>query len=129
MKRADPIQTLQAIVLKQLDMMNAHRREIQKLARRLDRFEAKEAGPKPKSLLLAKPIHDVARTVAERHGMTLADIIRHQRTSDIAAVRQEAMLACRRAGFTDGAIGRALERDHATVAHNIRAALAREGKA
>ena len=64
----------------------------------------------------------VLADVAERHGLTVADLIGPRRLRHIAHPRQEAMFCLRACGWTLPRIGRAIgDRDHTTVLHGIRA--------
>lgn len=60
------------------------------------------------------PRHVVAE-VAERHGLTSAQVRGEWRYPDLMAARREIALRLRAEGFSYPAIGRALARTHATI--------------
>jgi chromosomal replication initiation ATPase DnaA len=60
------------------------------------------------------PRHVVAE-IAERHGLTPAQVRGEWRYPDLMAARREIALRLRAEGFSYPAIGRALSRTHATI--------------
>lgn len=64
--------------------------------------------------------------VAFKEGISVQQIKSRSRKRRFAWPRQDAMLACSRAGYSSTQIGRVLDRDHTTVLHGIQAAEARE---
>jgi len=63
---------------------------------------------------------EVIAAVAERHGLTSADLIGPCRNSEIVTARCAAMYELRWAGFSLPAIGRFLKKDHSTVMYALR---------
>lgn len=64
---------------------------------------------------------DIVRGVAERHGLTLEDLIGDRRTRNVAYPRHEAMWALYETGrYTTTQIGRWFGRDHSSVCYAIR---------
>ncbi len=79
---------------------------------------------------VAKPRADVATLVAfvaRRHGIEPAHIYGRSHRPEYAHPRQEVMFLADKAGHSQAAIGRALDRDHTTIIHGIRAHKSREG--
>lgn len=82
-------------------------------------------------------IRRIVLGVAQRHGLSLADLIGRSGCRKIVWPRQEAMLLCAVQRRWDGQraysypkIARFLNRDHTTIMHGVRAALSRsEGTA
>lgn len=72
-------------------------------------------------------INVIIARIAEETGIQAERITGHERIRAVAHARQAVMLACHRAGHSKAAIGRALNRDHTTVMHGIKVAMARGG--
>lgn len=67
-------------------------------------------------------MRQIARRTAERHGVSLDDMMGLSRRPRIAQARQEAMHEIRQATtFSLPQIGRFFNRDHTTVIHGVRA--------
>jgi hypothetical protein len=66
-------------------------------------------------------VHDVVVSVAAETGVGVRDIYGNRRGQAIAHARQLAMYIAARGGVSMSAIGRALNRDHTTVSHGIKA--------
>ena len=72
---------------------------------------------------------DIAKEVAEKYGLTVADLKGQSRVRFIAWARQEAFYRCREAGHSSPSIGRWFGRDHTTVIFGSRAYVDRLTKA
>ena len=79
----------------------------------------------------SKPkVRQVLTEVAERYGLTLADITGHDRRRPLAHIRAEAFYEARRlTGASYPMIGLIAARDHTTVLHACRAHARRIGAA
>ena len=72
-------------------------------------------------------IHDCIAHVAEKHGLTVADIKQKCRVSKLVRARHEAMYEARkRTGKSFPILGRAFDRDHSTIMHGVNAHAERE---
>lgn len=68
------------------------------------------------------PMRDIIALVADRYGLTEAELKGPDRTFRVAHPRQEAMFLCRQQGWSSGQIAMALGgRDHSTVIHGCQA--------
>lgn len=61
----------------------------------------------------------LATRVARERGVTLADLLGRRRTPRVAAARHELYSLLYGLGYSSTEIGRAVDRDHATVLHGI----------
>lgn len=69
----------------------------------------------------------VAKEVAERHGITVADLKGRSQYRDVCRARHECMSIMKTlAGRSYSEIGRFLGRDHASVIHGVRVHAARQ---
>jgi hypothetical protein len=66
-------------------------------------------------------VHEVVVSVSAETGVGIRDIYGNRRGQMIAHARQLAMYIAARGGVSIAAIGRALNRDHSTVSHGIKA--------
>ena len=85
-------------------------------------------GPKkaePRKVVNVRSIKSIIEEVCEATGFTAKQLTGPVRTHPIVTHRQDAMLMAWRAGHKHGPIGRAFNRDHATVYYSIRQAMAR----
>lgn len=73
-------------------------------------------------------IYAIAEAVAMLSGLTVDDIMGRRLDQHAAEARQLVMHVASRRGFSKSAIGRAMDRDHTTVAHGVRAEAARRGE-
>lgn len=64
------------------------------------------------------PLEDIARQVAERHGISVKALRGPSRVRNVAWARQVAMSVARSAGFSFPQIGTFFNRDHTTVMHS-----------
>ena len=64
---------------------------------------------------------DIAREVAEKYGLTVADLKGRSVVRFISRARHEAFWRCLEAGHSSGAIGRWFNRDHTSVLSGVRA--------
>jgi chromosomal replication initiation ATPase DnaA len=72
----------------------------------------------------------IADLVSEETGIRLAEIYGHSRVPKVVMARQLVMYICyERHGLSYPAIGHALNRDHSTVLHGVRAERIRRGEA
>ena len=77
------------------------------------------------------PVNEVsaiAEAVALLIGLTVDDIMGRRRGQPAVEARQLVMYVAWRRGFSKCAIGRAMDRDHSTVVHGIRAEAERRGE-
>lgn len=72
-------------------------------------------------------VRDVTLRVAARFGIDAARIAGSERVKPVAEARQAVMFEAALMGVPDAMIGRALRRDHSTIAHGRRAEAARRG--
>jgi len=63
----------------------------------------------------------MAKSVAERHGLKLPDILGNEKTKKVATARQEVMFELRDRGWSYAQIGQAMARDHSTILHGVKA--------
>lgn len=70
-----------------------------------------------------------AQQIAERYGITLADLKSPSRLKRIVHARHEFMAECAAVGRSTPQIGEFLDRDHSTVIHGVRAHKKRQGAA
>lgn len=84
-----------------------------------------------RDMLLAnpdKPLHQIIREVADKHGLTYAELMSHRRDRAIAWPRQEAMYRCaKETSASLPMIARIFNRDHTTIIHGVRAYSERMG--
>lgn len=78
---------------------------------------------------ITRAIHRIAGDAAKRAGMTLARLIGPDRSAAAVRVRDVAISAARREGYSMPQIGKAMNRDHTTVLASIRRQQARRGEA
>lgn len=66
-----------------------------------------------------RSIADIARDVADEHGVSLADIRGSRRTREILRARHQAMMQCRyqRPDLSSGQVAQYFQRDASTVRH------------
>lgn len=73
------------------------------------------------SYRLAPPMwRTILETVSKEHRISVRDILEDGRFREIVVARHDAMWRMRRAGMTYAAIGRRLNRDHATVMWGVK---------
>jgi len=63
----------------------------------------------------------MAKSVAERHGLNLPDILGDEKTKKVTKARQEVMSELRDRGWSYAQIGQAMARDHTTIMHGVKA--------
>ena len=66
-------------------------------------------------------VHNYARQLAERHNVTVEDVLGRSRKPQLVRARRELMQRLRDDGFSLWQIGRWLGRDHKTVLAGLRA--------
>ena len=72
-----------------------------------------------------KAARDIIDHVARKHGVSVREILNHNRIPNVVAARQEAMRLVYSTGLKLGQVGIIFGRDHSTVLHGIRRAEAR----
>lgn len=74
-------------------------------------------------------VREIIKLCAQKHGLTVEDILSEQRTNKIAHARQQAMwLAAKETSASFAEIGRIFNRDHSTVIHAVQRENARTGE-
>jgi chromosomal replication initiation ATPase DnaA len=66
-----------------------------------------------------KGLNSIIMYYAEKHSVSIADILNGPRTSTLVLVRAEIAKEAKRRGFGPVEIGRALDKDHSTVIHYL----------
>lgn len=85
------------------------------------------AVPKPEPTISGPAIvRETVTAIAEAHGVTVGQILRKDKSDRISAIRFEVYAALRALRLSNGlppsypAIGRWMQRDHATIIHGVR---------
>lgn len=61
----------------------------------------------------------IVKSVADRHGLSIEDIMGIRKHSHVVQARRECMVALRGEGLSCPQIGRLLNRDSSTIVHNL----------